>query len=135
MQFPSGAIYNNRVVAHNSVKEKALANFMGVKTFYSRCYPIVLIDTNYSNIEEGVDDNRRNGYEVKAITGYVQYLLDHNAPSDSIGVITPYYARVVEFKEVFEAGDIDIEVSGWSKVEKKTPSSYLWYVPIRSVMF
>ncbi|GFS75387.1 DNA-binding protein SMUBP-2 [Nephila pilipes] len=93
MQFPSKYLYENRLVAHDSVRSWLLKDLKGVKCNRNTTAPLLLIDTTgYDMHELRLEGNasRCNEGEADLVYLHVNGLVESGMSPADIGVITPY---------------------------------------------
>ncbi|KAI8142657.1 P-loop containing nucleoside triphosphate hydrolase protein [Fennellomyces sp. T-0311] len=102
MEFSSRELYNNKLVADDSVASHVLADIPDVSRSENTEVPVVMIDTSDTGVgHEIVDDAQDNGeqsraneLEVELAVKHIQQLLDDGLVEEHIGVITPYAFQV-----------------------------------------
>lgn len=105
MEFSSRELYENELVADDSVAEHLLADLPDVSATEDTQVPIVLIDTSDTGLaheivddaEEGGEQSRANEIEVELAVKHIQALIDDGGlAQEHIGVITPYAFQVTK---------------------------------------
>lgn len=93
MQWSSQSFYQNKLTAHESVREKTLLEISSLDD----CSPVLLIDTAGCDMEEldlEDEESKGNEYEADIVAIYVSYLIENGVKPWHIGIITPYNLQV-----------------------------------------
>ncbi|KAI9348834.1 P-loop containing nucleoside triphosphate hydrolase protein [Pilaira anomala] len=108
MEFSSKELYDNQVVADQSVAEHVLSDLPNVTTAGSENtdVPLVMIDTSDTGLSHEVTDDaqekeeqsKANALEVELAVHHIRALLEDGLEQDQIGVITPYALQVSRLK-------------------------------------
>ncbi|BBM97873.1 ATP-dependent RNA/DNA helicase IGHMBP2 [Marchantia polymorpha subsp. ruderalis] len=115
MGWSSGELYDNKIEAHDSVKDHTLSELDGVTSSSAVDPTLILIDTAGCDLDEVKDDadSTMNEGEAKVAVAHALRLLDAGVKASDIGIITPYNAQVGVLR-LMRAGDkklADIEIS------------------------
>lgn len=97
MTWSSEALYEGRIVAHDSVRDHVLADLDGVSATEDTIVPVVLIDTAGCDFEEEREvegDSRSNEGEAGIVATHIGRLVEAGVVPGDIAVITPYNAQV-----------------------------------------
>ncbi|KAI7875357.1 P-loop containing nucleoside triphosphate hydrolase protein [Lichtheimia hyalospora FSU 10163] len=102
MEFSSKELYENKLVADDSVASHVLSDLPDVSHSDDTDMPVVLIDTSDTGLgheiedeaQDGGEKSRANELEVDLAVKHVQSLLDDGLEQEHIGVITPYAYQV-----------------------------------------
>ncbi|KAI8970962.1 P-loop containing nucleoside triphosphate hydrolase protein [Pilobolus umbonatus] len=104
MEFSSKELYDNKLIAHDSVAHHLLSDLSNVTHSDNTDTPIVLIDTSdtglsYEMTDEGVDEqSKSNEMEIRLVICHIRSLIEDGLQEDQIGIITPYAAQVTKLK-------------------------------------
>ncbi|ORZ03375.1 P-loop containing nucleoside triphosphate hydrolase protein [Syncephalastrum racemosum] len=103
MEFSSRELYDDELVADESVASHLLSDLDGVEESDNTNVPVVMIDTSDTGLanekideEAEQEDSKANDVEVDLAVRHVQQLLDNGVTEDQIGVITPYAYQVTQ---------------------------------------
>ncbi|KAL2920015.1 Vacuolar protein sorting-associated protein 41 [Polyrhizophydium stewartii] len=129
MKFSSDELYEGKLVAHESVKDRLLTDIDGIEHTDDTTIPLLLVDTSGQEMHEMLeaDDNAASGRgsdlggdsklnrgEAEIVARHVNALVKAGVPATEIAVITPYNAQVnllqAMLKETFpglEIGSVD----------------------------
>ncbi|KAK9765523.1 hypothetical protein K7432_006085 [Basidiobolus ranarum] len=122
MKYPSMELYEDKLIAHESVRERLLCQLTGVEETDDTISPLVFIDTAHASMNELAEagdgekdgDSKYNEGEVTIVIEHVKNLVDAGVSEEDIAVITPYNAQVkmltLALKEVYpnlEIGSVD----------------------------
>ncbi|MEM7260379.1 MAG: IGHMBP2 family helicase [Planctomycetota bacterium] len=125
MNWASHALYDGRLVAHDSVKAHRLADLPTVDETEETATPVFFVDTAGFDAPEGTDPEniaRFNEGEVKLVGKVLEQLTRAGVAPRNIGVITPYNAQVDRLRrrwnETYPALEIDT-VDGFQGREKE----------------
>ncbi|KAJ3057981.1 hypothetical protein HK102_010751, partial [Quaeritorhiza haematococci] len=120
MKFPSKELYEDKLVAHESVKEHLLCDLPGVEKTDETTVPIVFIDTSGCELRESseggsdndfeVGESRYNEGEAEIVVEYIQKLTSSGLPPTSIAVITPYNGQVTLLTTLLRPTYPDLEI-------------------------
>ncbi|GFV21813.1 DNA-binding protein SMUBP-2 [Trichonephila clavipes] len=97
MQWPSEQLYENKLIAHESVQSHLLKDLPGIENNDDTAIPLLLIDTTgYGLHELQVEDDESKGNEGEAdlVIMHVNNLVKSGLNSADIAVITPYNLQV-----------------------------------------
>ncbi|KAI8367668.1 P-loop containing nucleoside triphosphate hydrolase protein [Radiomyces spectabilis] len=100
MEFSSRELYENKLVADDSVAEHLLSDLPEVQSSEDTDMPIVMIDTSDTGLGHEITDDaqeeqsKANELEVELVVKHVHRLIEDGLQEDQIGVITPYAAQV-----------------------------------------
>ncbi|KAG0170817.1 hypothetical protein DFQ28_001640 [Apophysomyces sp. BC1034] len=102
MEFSSQELYENKLVADESVAGHLLCDLVDVNATEDTEVPLVMIDTSDTGLAYEITDeaqdaeaqSKANEREVELAVHHVQTLLDEGIQQEQIGVITPYAAQV-----------------------------------------
>lgn len=102
MEFSSKELYENKLVADQSVASHVLSDLPDVSHSDDTDMPVVLIDTSDTGLgheiedeaQDGGEKSRANELEVDLAVKHVQSLLNDGLEQEHIGVITPYAYQV-----------------------------------------
>ncbi|PVZ97499.1 hypothetical protein BB558_006541 [Smittium angustum] len=132
MEFSSKHLYENKLIAHESVKSHLLSEIEGIESNDETMVPLVFIDTvsgyDYMESTESADlfegkskrslimdtNSKYNTGEADLVIEHVKLLIEAGVPQSDIAVISPYNAQVhsirislaKEYPEV-EVGSVD----------------------------
>ncbi|KAI7899401.1 P-loop containing nucleoside triphosphate hydrolase protein [Cokeromyces recurvatus] len=104
MEFSSRELYENKLIADESVASHLLVDLPGVEDTENTDVPLIMIDTSDTGLtHEIVDDtqeeqSKANELEVELAVSHIRALLDDGLEEDQIGVITPYALQVSKLK-------------------------------------
>ncbi|KAI8973348.1 P-loop containing nucleoside triphosphate hydrolase protein [Mycotypha africana] len=104
MEFSSRELYENKLVAHDSVAEHVLADLPDVQSTENTDIPVVMIDTSDTGLghemtaDDDEEQSKANELEVELAVHHIRALMDDGLTEDQIGVITPYAAQVARLK-------------------------------------
>ncbi|CEI92091.1 hypothetical protein RMCBS344292_06364 [Rhizopus microsporus] len=104
MEFSSKELYENKLVADESVAEHVLADLPEVEHTENTESPIVMIDTSDTGLSHEVTDDaqeeqsKANELEVQLAVQHVKALLEEGLQEDQIGIITPYAFQVSKLR-------------------------------------
>ncbi|KAL7266393.1 hypothetical protein RUND412_011062 [Rhizina undulata] len=123
MHFPSKELYEDKLVAAESVKTHLLKDLPGVSETPDTSVPIVFIDTQGGDFPESdpeesakssLSESKANPLEAKLAANYVRDLIAAGVKPSDIAVITPYNGQLAllqaELREEFpelEMGSVD----------------------------
>jgi superfamily I DNA and/or RNA helicase len=114
MQFSSQMLYENALIAADSVAEHLLADLPGVTAAPLSDSPLRFIDTAGASYDEQLEpdgDSRFNPQEAELVQENAQALLDLGLPPSDLAVITPYSAQVRYLRQLLppevEVGSVD----------------------------
>lgn len=109
MAFPSEELYESKLIAADSVKERLLKDLpYGVETTDETSEPLLFIDTQGGDFPEKAEeedvgkrsgkgmlgDSKSNAMEAGLVLQHVKKLVAAGVHCDDIGIITPYNAQV-----------------------------------------
>ncbi|CAO3612831.1 unnamed protein product [Cunninghamella echinulata] len=100
MQFSSKELYDNLLVADQSVATHLLQDLPNIESTENTETPVVVIDTSDTGLGHEVTDDdqeeqsKANELEVTLAVHHVQELINDGLSQDQIGIITPYAAQV-----------------------------------------
>lgn len=110
MDFPSRQLYESKLAAADSVKDRVLADLAGVESNPDTNSRVVWIDTQGGDFpelppEEGdqLGFSHMNESEARAVRKYIERLDGYGVEPQHIGVISPYSAQVTLLKELLES--------------------------------
>ncbi|CEI88707.1 hypothetical protein RMCBS344292_03086 [Rhizopus microsporus] len=104
MEFSSKELYENKLVADESVAEHVLADLPEVEHTENTESPIVMIDTSDTGLSHEITDDaqeeqsKANELEVQLVVQHVKALLEEGLQEDQIGIITPYAFQVSKLR-------------------------------------
>ncbi|PHZ10988.1 DNA helicase [Rhizopus microsporus ATCC 52813] len=104
MEFSSKELYENKLVADESVAEHVLADLPEVEHTENTESPIVMIDTSDTGLSHEVTDDaqeeqsKANELEVQLAVQHVKALLEDGLQEDQVGIITPYAFQVSKLR-------------------------------------
>ncbi|KAL2651637.1 hypothetical protein R1flu_019765 [Riccia fluitans] len=115
MGWSSKELYNNKIEAHESVKDHTLCDLDGVTSSSATDPTLILIDTAGCDLDEVKDeaDSTMNEGEAKVAIAHARRLLESGIKAGDIGIITPYNAQVGVLR-LMRSGDkklTEIEIS------------------------
>lgn len=106
MQFPSAALYEEKLVAADAVKSRLLAELPGVDRNDDTTEPLVFFDTQGGDFAEKTEDEENanskssllaeskvNDGEALIVQDHVRKLIDAGVKPEDIAVVTPYNAQ------------------------------------------
>jgi len=97
MRWPSAELYDNKLIAADSVAKHLLCDLPDVIKTIDTMAPVVFVDTaGFSLFEQVVDgeQSKANMYEVEIVKDHVDALVQAGVQTKHIGVITPYNLQV-----------------------------------------
>lgn len=101
MEFSSKELYDDLLVADESVASHLLQDLPDVSSSENTEVPVVLLDTSDTGLghevtdDDSLDDqSKANELEVSLAVHHVEALLEDGLTQDQIGIITPYAAQV-----------------------------------------
>ncbi|CAM6098544.1 unnamed protein product [Calypogeia fissa] len=96
MGWSSGELYENKLTAHESVKDQTLCQLEGVQSSPATDPTLILIDTAGCDMDETKDeaDSTSNEGEAKVALAHAKRLLQSGVKACDIGIIAPYNAQV-----------------------------------------
>ncbi|CCH59911.1 hypothetical protein TBLA_0C00960 [Henningerozyma blattae CBS 6284] len=108
MQFPSEQMYDNKLVADESVSRLLLNDLSGVDDNDETMVPLLWYDTQGDEFPESSDDaenadiisSKYNEGEALIVKDHVIKLMDSNISQEHIGIISPYSAQVSYLKKL-----------------------------------
>jgi ATP-dependent RNA/DNA helicase IGHMBP2 len=120
MAFPSHTFYDDKLTAHDSVKDAALAVPL---LFPMNDSVFDFIDTVGASFDERGDQSKDNPEEARVLAVVVAHLRDAGVPASDIGIISPYAAQVSTLHAVLSSAvddglEID-SVDGFQGREKR----------------
>jgi len=116
MRFPSAELYESKLVAAESVRERLLKDLpYGVQATDDTREPLVFIDTQGGDFPEKAEDeevgkaggkgmlgdSKSNDMEAALVLQHVRKLVEAGVRAEDIGIITPYNAQVSYCEKVF----------------------------------
>ncbi|GFU42605.1 DNA-binding protein SMUBP-2 [Nephila pilipes] len=104
MQWPSEQLYENKLIAHESVQSHLLKDLPRIESNDDTTIPLLLIDTaGYGLHELQVEDDESKGNEGEAdlVAMHVNNLVKSGLNAADIAVITPYNLQVDLIKSRF----------------------------------
>lgn len=124
MQFPSKALYDNRLMAAPAVKDILLSDLKGVESTDLTLTPCLWFDTQggdfpeqsteddlAANLQQGAG-SKYNELEAVVVLQHVEKIIDAGVLPAQIGIISPYSAQVAVLKKMLAPKfDNQIEVS------------------------
>ncbi|GAA5795203.1 hypothetical protein HPULCUR_000557 [Helicostylum pulchrum] len=119
MKFSSQELYENKLVAHESVAGHLLMDLPNVNSCESTNSPLMLIDTGDASVfhetkksRKGVERSSANDMEVVLVEKHIEILMQKGGLEQvHIGVITPYAAQVFSMRNVINKRWKHIEVN------------------------
>lgn len=126
MEWPSKQLYENKLVAHQSVQDHLLSDLSGIENNEETNAPLVLIDTTGCDLYElEVEDqeSKANEGEADIVALYVEGLIKSGVDPAQIAIITPYSLQVDLIKSKFNGNHQSLEiksVDGFQGREKET---------------
>ncbi|KAK9477393.1 P-loop containing nucleoside triphosphate hydrolase protein [Lipomyces japonicus] len=100
MEYPSAALYNGKLIAADSVKDRVLAELEYVVENEDSSTRVLWIDTQGGEFIEDVNDkdnndlsSRSNDLEAWIVVQYVGDLLEAGVKREDLGIISPYSAQ------------------------------------------
>ena len=128
MQWSSKELYENRLVAHDDVKDRSVLDLMNKDKIQNgsdlSTNPLLIIDTAGSQMQESIEGGGEEGKksltESKSNDGEADLVIqvitelsnDLGIQYGDIGVITPYSAQVNLIKKLLKSSNISkVEVS------------------------
>lgn len=131
MAFSSKEFYENKLIAHDSVKDRLLTDLPNIESNEETESPLIFLDTTgtdfYESTESGsgnlsLDDSKYNQGEADQVTRYIRFLSKCGVPSEEIAIISPYNAQVnllkMQLKDEFPSLEIGT-VDGFQGREKQ----------------
>ncbi len=125
MNWSSEAMYNGRLIAHDSVRRHLLSELGGVEETEETTTPVLFIDTAGFDAPEQTDAeniSRWNDGEAALVVEHVSRLVTAGVGTKQIGVITPYNAQVnvlrKRLSEAYPGLEVDT-VDGFQGREKE----------------
>lgn len=116
MKFASQEMYQNKLIADESVSNRTLIDLCNVEENDDTKSPIIWYDTqgddfteseemtsnkssSNSTIKNNIIGSKFNENEALLVKLHINHLIDSNVPEDAIGVISPYSAQVSLLKK------------------------------------
>ncbi|GAA5814691.1 hypothetical protein MFLAVUS_008190 [Mucor flavus] len=108
MKFSSQELYENKLVAHESMASHLLMDLPNVNSHESTNSSLILIDTGDSSVER----SSANDMEVVLVEKHIDILMRQGGlEQEQLGVITPYAAQVFNLRNVINKRWKHIEVN------------------------
>ena len=123
MGFSSDQFYDNRLLAHDSVADHTLAEFLQIEANPLTREIVTFIDSAGAGWDEELEPeglSKRNPQEARLVLQHVEQL--HSAGLDyrEIAVIAPYSAQVRLLRDLFDGEGLEIDtVDGFQGREKE----------------
>eukprot|EP00188_Purpureofilum_apyrenoidigerum_P000114 Plantae.Rhodophyta-Purpureofilum_apyrenoidigerum.ctg10408.p1 GENE.Plantae.Rhodophyta-Purpureofilum_apyrenoidigerum.ctg10408~~Plantae.Rhodophyta-Purpureofilum_apyrenoidigerum.ctg10408.p1 ORF type:complete len:698 (+),score=125.79 Plantae.Rhodophyta-Purpureofilum_apyrenoidigerum.ctg10408:140-2233(+) len=117
--WSSQATYQGRLVPHESVAKRTLAELENVQSTEDTTVPVLLIDTNGCNYDESVADDdsivadsKSNFGEGQLLSIHVRRLISAGVKPTDISVISPYAAQISLLRSLLaEERELGMEVA------------------------
>ena len=123
MDFSSLEFYDAELLAHDSVKDRLLAELPGVRACPLTQTPVEFIDTAGASFDEELEpdgESRLNRQEATLVVRKVQELLETGLAPGDIAVISPYGAQVRLLRERLSIAGLEVDsVDGFQGREKE----------------
>ncbi|KAI8920581.1 P-loop containing nucleoside triphosphate hydrolase protein [Entophlyctis helioformis] len=126
MAFSSRELYDNKLIAHESVKHRLLTDRSTVLSTDDTTIPLLFIDTSALDLEESVsstttsaaasaafdtpDTSKLNQGEAVLVRNHVDALVAAGVLASDIAVITPYNAQVALLRAMLRDTYPDLEI-------------------------
>ncbi|CAO3611048.1 unnamed protein product [Mucor hiemalis] len=117
MKFSSSTLYDNKLIAHESVANHLLHDIPSVKKTDNTKDPVIMIDTREEKMRHeakgsGQFDKQStaNNFEVKIVANQIKKLINDGISQNQISVITPYKAQVSKIRTELGEKWLDIDV-------------------------
>ncbi|GMM36036.1 ATP-dependent 5'-3' DNA helicase [Saccharomycopsis crataegensis] len=121
MEFSSRQLYQGKLVADASVKDRLLQDMPAVDDTDDTCVPVIWYDTqggDFPELEDSSGDNsalstssKYNENEALVVLKHVEDLVNAEVAQESIGVISPYSSQVSLLKQKIHKKYPKIEIS------------------------
>ncbi|ABN67685.2 predicted protein [Scheffersomyces stipitis CBS 6054] len=122
MKFPSRELYEEKLRAHESVRDISLLDLKGVADSDETRAMCIWYDTQGGDFPEKSSDedaksladstgSKFNEMEALVVTQHIKKLLESGVAPEHIGVISPYNAQVSVLKKIIQKGGSRIEIS------------------------
>lgn len=123
MSVPSEEFYEQRLSAHDSVREHVLCGLEDVQENDWTSQPLTFIDTAGANYDESQDargESKANEREAQVVVKLVQRLLDSGLSHKQVAVISPYSAQVRLLRSELRVLGVDVDtVDGFQGQERE----------------
>ncbi|KAH3900110.1 ATP-dependent 5'-3' DNA helicase HCS1 SCDLUD_003077 [Saccharomycodes ludwigii] len=120
MEFSSKEMYENKLLAADSVANRLLSDLPGVDVDENTEIPLIWYDTQGDDFLEGQErddsdgiliSSKYNENEAYLVLKHVKDLLNSNVLQDHIGIISPYSAQVSLLKSLVHSKYSQVEIS------------------------
>jgi len=120
MKFPSMVMYQDKLIADESVARILLQDLPGVDNNDDTSIPLMWYDTQGDEFPENFDDDddddeimqsKYNENEALLVKHHVEMLIGSNIPQSDIGIIAPYSAQVSLLKSLMREQYPGVEIS------------------------
>ncbi|CCK71439.1 ATP-dependent 5'-3' DNA helicase HCS1 KNAG_0H00230 [Huiozyma naganishii CBS 8797] len=117
MEFPSKAMYNGKLLAHDSVATKLLLDLPGCDTAEDTEVAVIWYDTQGDFFLESEDSDsavfasKYNENEALVVKSHILKLIGDHVSPECIGIISPYSAQVTLIKGMIREMYPSIEIS------------------------
>ncbi|KAG2732580.1 hypothetical protein G9P44_004997 [Scheffersomyces stipitis] len=133
MKFPSRELYEEKLRAHESVRDISLLDLKGVADSDETRAMCIWYDTQGGDFPEKSSDedaksladstgSKFNEMEALVVTQHIKKLLESGVAPEHIGVISPYNAQVSVLKKIIQSDKNEIE--GGSRIEISTVDGF-----------
>lgn len=135
MQFPSKALYENKLVAAEAVKERLLSDLPDVSQSDDTVEPLVFWDTQGGDFPEKAEDtdgtkgkagllaeSKVNEAEAAVVRAHVAHLVEAGVHAEDIAIVTPYNGQLALLSQMLKERFPGIElgsVDGFQGREKE----------------
>ncbi|CCF57379.1 hypothetical protein KAFR_0C03880 [Kazachstania africana CBS 2517] len=118
MTFSSVQMYDGKLLADDSVRDKLLSDIPGVDANDETNLPLIWYDTQGDDFLESTEEetstifqSKFNENEALIAMDHVKKLIESNIPEHAIGIISPYSAQVALLKKTISDKYPTIEIS------------------------
>lgn len=124
MRFPSEELYDNKLLAHESVADITLADINNGAGNQDTTEVCMWIDTQGAGFNEQTDDDtsgsKYNPQEAELVVEHTNSLIAGGVAASDIGIITPYSAQVGIIKQMLHNPEVEVAtVDGFQGREKE----------------
>ncbi|KAA0198961.1 hypothetical protein HAZT_HAZT010738 [Hyalella azteca] len=111
MSWSSAALYNNQLIAHESVSQYLLKDLPYVSNNEYTGVPLLLVDTSSCpGFEESITASRSNEGEASMVLALVQKMISAGLSQQQVAVISPYSQQVKLVRSLVQVDYPEVEV-------------------------